>query len=168
SDTINVWTGKSHALGGDGNDILNGNSGIDYLEGGSGDDTLNGGGGDDTLSGDSGNDKLYGGAGADTAIFKLLQGFESDGTGGNGVDTWQDFNVSQGDKIDISELLIGDVDKGNLDQYLFFEKTNSTVTISLDRDGQGGDYEPSKLLILNNQSGLNTLDDMIKANIFIV
>ncbi|WP_436899675.1 calcium-binding protein, partial [Acinetobacter gyllenbergii] len=36
SDTINVWTGKSHALGGDGNDILNGNSGIDYLEGGSG------------------------------------------------------------------------------------------------------------------------------------
>ncbi|MEN8412419.1 calcium-binding protein, partial [Acinetobacter bereziniae] len=34
-DTINVWTGKSYALGGDGNDILLGNSGTDYLEGGS-------------------------------------------------------------------------------------------------------------------------------------
>lgn len=90
-DTINVWTGKSYALGGAGNDTLNGNSGIDYLDGG------------------AGNDKLYGGLGTDTAIFKLLQGFESDGTGGNGFDTWTDFNTSQGDKIDISDLLIGEV-----------------------------------------------------------
>ncbi|WP_151712762.1 calcium-binding protein [Acinetobacter bereziniae] len=149
-DTINVWTGKSYALGGDGNDILNGNSGIDYLEGG------------------SGNDKLYGGLGADTAIFKLLQGFESDGTGGNGFDTWSDFNTSQGDKIDISDLLIGEVSKENLNQYLLFEKNGSTITLSLDRDGSETNYSSNKILILNNQTNLNSLDDLIKVDAFLI
>ena len=149
-DTINVWTGKSYALGGAGNDTLNGNSGIDYLDGG------------------AGNDKLYGGLGADTAIFKLLQGFESDGTGGNGFDTWSDFNTSQGDKIDISDLLIGEVNKENLNQYLLFEKNGSTITLSLDRDGSETNYSSNKILILNNQTNLNSLDDLIKVDAFLI
>ncbi|WP_436899670.1 calcium-binding protein, partial [Acinetobacter gyllenbergii] len=97
------WTGKSHALGGDGNDILNGNSGIDYLEGGSGDDTLNGGGGDDTLSGGSGDDKLYGGVGADTLNGGLGNdyldgGYQGDTyifSKGHGQDTVSDYSGGQ-------------------------------------------------------------------------
>jgi len=150
--------------GGQGNDVLDGGNGSDVLEGGSGNDTLSGGAGDDILEGGAGNDTLNGGAGADIVIFNILQGFENNEIG---VDTWQDFNVSQGDKIDISKLLIGEVDNSNLDQYVFFEKVNSTVAISIDIDAEGGSYESSKLLILNNQSSFNTLDDMIKANIFI-
>ena len=131
-------------------------------------DTLIGNLGNDALIGGLGNDTLYGGLGADTAIFKLLQGFESDGTGGNGFDTWSDFNTSQGDKIDISDLLIGEVNKENLNQYLLFEKNGSTITLSLDRDGSETNYSSNKILILNNQTNLNSLDDLIKVDAFLI
>ncbi|EPA1598017.1 type I secretion C-terminal target domain-containing protein, partial [Acinetobacter baumannii] len=113
-------------------------------------------------------DTLTGGIGADTAIFKILAGFGNDATGGNGVDTWSDFNISQGDKINISELIIGPASKENLNQFVSFEKSGSTVTLSLDRDGNDINYSATKLLILNNQTNVNSLNDLIKADVFIV
>jgi len=122
----------------------------------------------DLLNGGAGNDTLNGGIGADTAIFKILAGFGNDATGGNGVDTWSDFNISQGDKINISELIIGPASKENLNQFVSFEKSGSTVTLSLDRDGNDINYSATKLLILNNQTNVNSLNDLIKADVFIV
>ncbi|MFV5377578.1 type I secretion C-terminal target domain-containing protein, partial [Acinetobacter calcoaceticus] len=147
---------------------LYGGDGNDLLKGGAGNDTLDGGTGSDILEGGVGNDTLYGGIGADTAIFKILEGFGNDATGGNGVDTWSDFNISQGDKINISELIIGQASKENLNQFVSFEKSGSTVTLSLDRDGNDVNYSATKLLILNNQTNVTSLDDLIKADVFIV
>lgn len=65
-------------VGGDGNDVLQGDSGDDVLSGGTdnddlwggdGDDHIIGGDGDDTLDGGSGNDTLTGGAGHDIFYF---------------------------------------------------------------------------------------------------
>ncbi|MDR9544839.1 calcium-binding protein, partial [Acinetobacter baumannii] len=154
--------------GGLGNDTLAGGNGNDLLEGGAGNDNLTGGAGDDILEGGAGNDTLSGGVGADTAIFKILEGFGNDATGGNSVDTWSDFTVSQGDKINISELIIGQVSKENLNQFVSFEKSGSTVTLSLDRDGNDVNYSATKLLILNNQTNVASLDDLIKTDVFII
>uniref|UniRef100_UPI00300834EE calcium-binding protein n=1 Tax=Acinetobacter sp. 161(2023) TaxID=3098768 RepID=UPI00300834EE len=154
--------------GTDSNDVLNGWRGKDNLVGGLGDDTLNGGEGNDLLNGGAGNDTLNGGIGADTAIFKILEGLGNDATGGNGIDTWSDFNVSQGDKINISELIIGHASKENLNQFVSFEKSGSTVTLSLDRDGNDVNYSATKLLILNNQTNVNSLNDLIKADVFVI
>ncbi|MBP2314060.1 Ig-like domain-containing protein [Azospirillum soli] len=83
-----------------GADILYGNVGADTLYGGQGADTLFGGQegdrlfgdlGDDWLFGDLGDDTLTGGAGAD----RFLIG------GGTGTDTITDFNVAEGDRLQI-------------------------------------------------------------------
>lgn len=64
-------------VGGDGNDILEGNAQADYLNGGSGNDTLKGGAGDDTLKGGADDDTLDGGQGNDSLV------------GGLGFDTYK-------------------------------------------------------------------------------
>ncbi|WP_151840059.1 type I secretion C-terminal target domain-containing protein [Acinetobacter soli] len=138
------------------------------IVGGNDVDLLQGNDGNDILIGNGGNDTLNAGAGSDTAIFKILQGFESDAIGGNGIDTWGDFNLGQGDKIDIASLLIGEVNKTNLNQFISYEKNGTTVTLSLDRDGSGTNYQSSKLLVLNNQSSLTSIEDLIKADAFII
>ncbi|WP_219063690.1 S-layer family protein, partial [Pseudomonas sp. UMAB-08] len=77
-DISGTSDGKDHLLGGDGNDILFGQGGNDILEGG------------------NGNDTLIGGLGADTFAWK---------SGDIGNDVIKDFNVAQGDSIDLTDLL---------------------------------------------------------------
>lgn len=99
--------GKGHDLikGGAGNDELHGDEGKDELKGGNGDDVLYGGPGNDIVEGGNGDDRLFGGDGDD-----LL-------TGGAGADTFSfigseknfetligDFNIAQGDKLDLESL----------------------------------------------------------------
>ncbi|MBF9231855.1 M10 family metallopeptidase C-terminal domain-containing protein [Microvirga alba] len=54
-----------NAVGGFGNDLINGNSAPNKLEGGSGNDTINGDAGDDTIDGGPGADVMNGGSGND-------------------------------------------------------------------------------------------------------
>jgi serralysin len=77
-------------------DFLLGTSGDDSLAGRSGNDVLSGGAGNDILTGGAGFDRLIGGAGADRFVFTSLA---------DRGDRINDFNVSQGDKIDVSALL---------------------------------------------------------------
>ncbi|HGF7192509.1 TPA: calcium-binding protein, partial [Vibrio cholerae] len=73
------------------------NSGM-ILRSGSGDDVVQGGAGNDVLVGGLGADILVGGAGAD--IFKwTLDGVDDK------VDHIRDFNVSEGDSIDLTDVL---------------------------------------------------------------
>lgn len=58
-----------NAIGGGGDDVLNGNGVNNRLEGGSGNDILNGAAGNDTLIGGTGNDTMVGDTGDDTAFF---------------------------------------------------------------------------------------------------
>ncbi|UGS42431.1 retention module-containing protein [Pseudocitrobacter corydidari] len=91
----------------DGNDILVGGAGNDLIFGGGGDDILQGGEGNDTLFGGTGNDTLTGGSGSD--IFTWLKGDD-------GHDIIKDFNIEQGDRIDLSDLLGDSID--NLADYI--------------------------------------------------
>ncbi|MBY7732207.1 retention module-containing protein [Vibrio splendidus] len=79
------------------NSDLTGGSGNDRLEGGTGDDTLVGGDGNDTLIGGGGSDILTGGDGMDSFVWLNIE---------DGVeDTITDFSLSEGDQIDLREVL---------------------------------------------------------------
>ncbi|MEZ8381654.1 cadherin-like domain-containing protein, partial [Vibrio splendidus] len=76
---------------------LTGGAGNDRLEGGAGDDTLVGGDGNDTLIGGGGSDILTGGDGMDSFVWLNIE---------DGVeDTITDFSLSEGDQIDLREVL---------------------------------------------------------------
>ena len=161
-------TVSQRLYGYDGNDTLNGGSGNDILRGGNGDDTLNAGAGNDYINGGAGNDTITGGPGADTVVFDLL--VAANARGGNGTDTWTDFHVgniridNQADRIDVSDLLGGEVNANNLGQYiqLNYNSTSSTVTLSIDRDGTGTTFIATPLLQLTNQPSAITLDELLQ------
>ncbi|EXB87103.1 Ig-like domain-containing protein [Acinetobacter sp. 272263] len=161
-------TVSQRLYGYDGNDTLNGGSGNDILLGGNGDDTLNAGAGNDYINGGAGNDTITGGPGADTVVFDLL--VAANARGGNGTDTWTDFHVgnirtdNQADRIDVSDLLGGEVNANNLGQYiqLNYNSTSSTVTLSIDRDGTGTTFIATPLLQLTNQPSAITLDELLQ------
>ncbi|MBU0737753.1 MAG: VWA domain-containing protein [Alphaproteobacteria bacterium] len=84
----------------DGGVTMNGLAGDDILIGSDADDVLNGGSGNDILFGGLGLDTMTGGAGADTFVFdeEALQDI--------GVtDVITDYNLAQGDMLDVSALL---------------------------------------------------------------
>ncbi|WP_228199065.1 BapA/Bap/LapF family large adhesin [Acinetobacter sichuanensis] len=72
--------------------------------------------------------------GADTLIYKVLDTSLANvgGNGGNGVDTWTDFNADQGDMIDISELLDDQATADNIKDYVTYEDG----VLKIDRNGQ--------------------------------
>ena len=134
NDVLNAGNHNDHLYGGVGNDSLNGDSGNDYLDGGVGTDILNGGIGDDILRGGLGDDQLTGGTGAD--LFLLQRG-------DLGSDTIKDFNFSEGDRIDLSDLLLGEESSSDITQYLRVDTATSTLLISstgvLNADGSNAD-----------------------------
>ncbi|HEY9704214.1 MAG TPA: DUF4114 domain-containing protein, partial [Allocoleopsis sp.] len=88
-------------------DSLKGIYGNDYLVGADGNDTLEGGSGQDVLFGGAGNDTLIGGMGADVFYFSSPT---------EGSDLILDFDVSQGDRIQVSASGFG---VSSLDQFSF-------------------------------------------------
>lgn len=100
SDVLFGGSGADKVDGGSDNDNLVGGSGNDILFGSSGDDVLTGNNGDDFLQGDSGNDLLTGGTSADKFVFATGAKFVLSELG---VDTINDFTLSQGDKIQLSK-----------------------------------------------------------------
>jgi VCBS repeat-containing protein len=116
----------------DGGDSLLGGNGDDILFGQGGNDLLNGGNGNDLLIGGKGNDTLIGGAGADTFAWKAGD------TNSGGFDVIKDFNSSEGDKLDLSDLLQGE--NGNnvtdLTKYLQITNDGKDTTIQVSSTGQ--------------------------------
>ena len=90
-DLIKGGKSRDELFGKAGMDKLLGNQGRDSLHGGNGDDVLVGGRGRDLLIGDAGNDTLIGGSGADVFRFST------------GRDLIRDFNLSQGDRLDLHD-----------------------------------------------------------------
>lgn len=103
SDTlvsIEDLSGSDHGdiLTGDGNaNVILGQGGNDDITGGAGADTLDGMEGDDILLGGLDFDSLRGGTGADTFKFTSV----NDGS----VDTIEDFNIIEGDQLDLVDAL---------------------------------------------------------------
>ena len=117
--TLNVSTtgGNDTLLGGEGNDILFGQGGSDTLQGGAGNDIL--------LPG-SGSNTMWGGTGADT--FMWLKG----DTGSNVI---KDFSVSQGDKLDLSDLL-QTATVTNIADYIKADTDSTGTTLSINTSGK--------------------------------
>jgi serralysin len=136
NDLNNVITGNNvnnNLQGGAGNDTLNGGAGNDFLDGGTGEDKLIGG---------TGNDVLTGGIGADVFDWNLV---DINNSGPIARDTVKDFNLSQGDKLDLKDLLVGE-NSGNILNYLDITTstsgsiTNTEIRISNDGQFAGGTY----------------------------
>ncbi|WP_298943670.1 VCBS domain-containing protein, partial [uncultured Psychromonas sp.] len=150
-DQVLLGDGNANTInGGTGNDTIYGYSSNDTLSGGAGNDQIFGGDNDDTISGDSDNDELYGEGGADTLDGGLGDDILTGGigtdilTGGDGADTFiwtdsdtygsdsiTDFNVEEGDKLDLSDLLQGETE-GDLGKYfdISFDGTDTTLSVS--------------------------------------
>lgn len=143
-----------------GNDIIYGGSGNDIIIAGAGDDRIYGGSGDDIIST---------GRGDDTIVFDVLNA--ADATGGNGTDTWVDYETN--DKIefgaDFFEGLLAD--KSNISEYIKVEDVNGKAVLKVDRDGAadatgGTTHDWADLLIIEGKTA-SELQDLINNQIII-
>lgn len=107
-------------------------------------------------------DVIVGSVYGDTLIYHLLNA--SDATGGNGTaDTWTNFSLAQGDKIDIGDLLVGwNGQNATLGNYLTVTASGNNTIVSIDRDGTGSTYHTTNLVTLENVH--TTLDELIQQN----
>ena len=98
------------------------------------------------------NDTFTGSAYGDTLIYEVLNSTAGNGTAGNGGnDHWTNFSLAQGDKIDISDLLVGwNGDNATLGNYLSVTNSNGNTVISVDRDGAANIYTNTTLVTLDN------------------
>ncbi|MCL9667626.1 Ig-like domain-containing protein [Rosenbergiella epipactidis] len=120
--------------------------------------TINGSDNNDIISSTAYDDTFNTGSGADTIIYHV---FADDNTGGNGSDTWVDYNPSLGDKLDISELLVGySGDKSTLSDFVKITYEDGKNIITVDRDGNGNQYQAATLMTIDGPQ--YTLDQVLK------
>ncbi len=145
-DTLKGGNGKDVLLGGAGNDDLLGGGGRDDMSGNAGKDDLSGGAGKDILTGGLGRDKLTGGADADRFVFNSAA--ESGATSAT-RDVINDFDQSQGDRIDVAAIDAGSA--GGDQAFVFianaafsmtegelrYVQTASNTVVRADIDGDG-------------------------------
>ncbi len=184
NDTLDGGLGVDTLYGNEGLDILNGNEGADKLLGGSEDDTLNGGdgndklygeGGSDTLNGDAGTDTLYGGDDNDT----LIGGTGTDFLYGQGgadtfkldlasIDRLSDFDASEGDTINIADLLIGyDSATDDINDFVTLVYRNAGRTdVRVNDDGLGNDL-PYVGIVFSDLTG-ETVNTLVASGTLIV
>lgn len=157
--TVNLSITTAQNTGGAGVDTISNFESItgsgynDILYGSSGNNTLKGGNGNDILCGLAGADSLYGEAGADTFLFDVGSAF-------SGIDTINDFSTAQGDKLNISSLLVGyNAVQSAINDFVSFTVSGSNSTMLVDRDGTASTYAAQSIATLNNLTGLdaNTL-----------
>ena len=144
--------------------------GDDTIYGGSGDDIIIAGAGNDTVYGGSGNDVISTGRGNDTIVFDVLKA--ADATGGNGKDTWVDYEAN--DKIKFGTgffdgLLSSDLSNaGKVGAFISVANDGlGNTVVKVDRDGAGGNHTMSDLLVLENKTGV-TLQDLLNNNQIII
>jgi len=120
------------------------------------------------------NDVFTLGNGSDTLIYNVLT-TANNATGGNtttgNVDVWTDFHVgntatdTQADKIDISNLLLGNPNSLTIGQYVSvsYDPATQNATISVDRDGLGLTYSNTQLLTIHLDESRTslTLNDLL-------
>ncbi|WP_286220915.1 VCBS domain-containing protein [Marinobacter apostichopi] len=133
NDKLKGGSGDDLLNGGTGNDEIQGEDGNDYLIGYWGDDKLQGGSGNDVLVGGIGNDVLEGDQGADVFAWELGDQYTSDNS--LAEDVVKDFEVSEGDQLDLSDLL-QDASTSDLSSYLVAEKDGSDTVLYLNKDGE--------------------------------
>ena len=133
--------------------------GNDVLNGGSGNDVIFGQEGDDMITGGEGFDILYGGSGADTFIFESINDLR---------DTIKDFDASEGDVLDLSDLLSSyDSTQDSIDDFIFLFQEGSNTKVFVDVSGTDPSTGFSEIFSLENTTGLD-INDMITSGSLIV
>lgn len=119
--------------------------------------TLSGMAGNDTLDGGDYADTLIGGTGADSFVFT-----STDGTS----DTVTDFSRMQGDKLDISDLLIGfDPATSDITQFVRIDTVGTGSVLFVDADGGGDNFV--QIATLTRATGLTNEQDLLNAGVLI-
>lgn len=123
-EAIDLGNGHDVILGHYGRDIIDLSTidvrGVEAIDGAGGHDIIIGSNTDDVILGGSGENKLTGSAGADTFIFKAETSYDA-------RDQVTDFSVSEGDKVDISDLLNAlsfNADTDALDEFVQLSPQN--------------------------------------------
>ncbi|WP_095089985.1 calcium-binding protein [Mesorhizobium sophorae] len=128
ADNLHAGTSDSQIYGGNGNDALYGQSGNDFFSGGDGSDTITGNSGADTIafySGETGSDTVYG------------------------------FSTSQGDKIDLHDLLTGyDPLTSAITDFVHVTASGSNAIVSVDANGATGGASFTQIATLSGLSSL--------------
>lgn len=137
------------------------NVNTDDITGTNGKDTLTGGTGDDSIIGGAGSDRLTGGAGLDTFSFSNSDFFTEDAEGNSifnkSVDTITDFNLTDGDILDLGDL-------GELRFYttLAEAKTDEASlfyikgVVYLNTDTTGDNYKATPIINLTGTPKVNS------------
>ncbi|MBI2235210.1 MAG: VWA domain-containing protein, partial [Micavibrio aeruginosavorus] len=141
----------AETLGSDGTGRLGGD---DTINGSAGNDLIFGQEGDDIITGGAGNDLLYGGSGADAFVYNAAT---------DGTDSILDFDVTEGDVLDLS-VLLGDAgfDPVNdaITSFVFATDTAQGVVIKVDATGSGNAAAASAVAVLDGVHGV-TLNDLL-------
>ncbi len=136
-------------------DYLYGTNGSDQLYGNNGSDYLYGGNGNDVLYGGEGVDMLYGQSGADTFVFESGSAFLNS-------DSIQDFKISENDKLDISDLIVGyDPLTDAITDFVQITESGANSYLSVDADGGADNF--IQVGYIYNETGL-TDEGALEAN----
>ncbi len=122
--------GEDNVIAGlDGNDTILGLAGMDILDGGKDNDTIDGGDDADIVIGGEGDDIQTGGLGADTFILTEF----------NVNDLIVDYSGSgsQGDVIDITELLVSAATLGTFNDFVQYDSTSRVLKVDADGGADG-------------------------------
>lgn len=189
NDRLSGDAGNDVIYGGTGSDLLVGGAGDDTLYGGDGNDTPSWGGGvkqyDAGLYGNDGNDTLYGGAGVDRLDGgadndRLIGDWDIDRdhlTGGTGADTfvvmdagsanktWDwiyDFNVAEGDAIDVSDVLSAyDPATDVLSDFVRILDSGANAYVQVDVDGAANGHAYRAVFMLADGAGIGDADTLV-------
>jgi Ca2+-binding RTX toxin-like protein len=153
------------AINGFGNSLANtlvGNGADNTLDGGTGGDVIQGGTGSDVIFGGDGLDTLTGGTEGDRFVFEASSAY-------NNIDVVSDFNLGQGDALDIADLL-STYDPLNDALTAFVQITNSGAnsSVSVDRDGTGGAFGFVQIATLTGITGLTNENALVASGNLIV
>lgn len=131
-----------------------GDEGDNNLAGTDARDLLIGFGGNDVLSGGKGEDTLYGGAGGDIFLFDTASVFD-------GIDTIRDFSASEGDRVDLGDLLAGyDPLHDLITDYVRAISTAEGTWLEADLDGTGAGHGFERFALLENVPSV-TLEEIL-------
>jgi Ca2+-binding RTX toxin-like protein len=158
-DIIESGSGHDVISSGAGNDDINSGSGDDIIYAGAGNDVISAGSGDDFLAGGFGADIMTGGSGADTFYFDSA----------DAVDTITDFSLFDEDVLNIADLLTGfDPLADALSNWTNVSESGSDSILSVDQDGLGAAFSMTQIALLQGETGLGTVDDLLASGHLVI
>lgn len=161
-DDLLFGSGGADALyGEDGHDGLYGGMDADTLSGGAGNDGLNGGSGNDVLNGGADGDRLKGGMGADTFVF--------DADAFSGRDVVRDFRVSQGDVLELRDILEGyDPLASAITDFVHITGNGVNSFVAVDADGAANGQAWTQIARLDGALGLTNEAQLLASGVLVV